>query len=524
MDTINIVQFIIERCVSENRSAFIWRGESISYSQLFDLAAKIAATMQAWDVQHGARVLLPMNDTPAMVASFLGALWIGAIPVPLNPRLGRKSFQYILTDSEAVAVICEPGAAHEIRLAAHETMMTPRIVVQDLYPRQNAGEISKLSDMFSAQEHPPFVPLADDASAYWQYTSGTTGKPKAVMHHGRGMIYNSRLFAADVLGINSDDRIYSTAKLFFGYGLGNSLFFNLLAGATALLDDRWPTPEFVLENAQSFTPTVFFSTPTLYNALFTQGAQFKTYMADKTRYCSAGGHLPGPLFDKWSKTFDIEILDGFGTTEVGHIFLCNRPGSARAGVTGKIVQGYDVKLLDKNGATVPAGVNGVLWARGPSVGLGYHNRPSESHDRFRDRWYRTGDVFLQDLDGNYTFVGREDDLFKSKGRWVAPAEIEAYILENFADVSEVAVVPAEDADGLTAPAICLVVRTTILGEMRIENIENRIREAMAGRFDSFMQPKHYYFMPILPKNDNGKLIRHELVASLSRKADIGIVG
>ena len=517
MSTINITKHIVDNCTSWNKTAFVWRGESINYSEFFSLTEKIAARLKALDVMRGQRILLSMNDTPATIACFLGALWIGAVPVPLNPRLSSETFKYILKDSEAVLVICESASVNEIRGLIDETMADVRVLVQDLYPRQDVGEAVGLCNLMGAYEASPFAELHSEEGAYWQYTSGTTGKPKAVIHHSWAMIRNAQLFGSSVLGITSSDRVYSTAKLFFGYGLGNSLFFNLLSGATALLDDRWPTPEILLENTGSFAPTIFFSTPSLYNTMYTHGAEFKECMADKARYCSAGAHLPTPLFQKWKHTFDIEILDGIGATEVSHIFLCNRPGRARAGVTGKVVPGYEVRLLDKNGSAVGMGTTGVLWVSGPSVGLGYHNRQKESLDRFRERWYRTGDVFVQDKDENYTYVGREDELFKSKGRWVSPMEIETHVMEKFSEVSEVAVVPTEDKDGLTVPTLCLVMCSPILGRVRIENIENRIRESMSGHFDSFKQPKHYYFFPTLPKNENGKLIRSALIDSLYRE-------
>ena len=517
MSTSNITKYIVDNCTSWNKIAFVWRGENISYGEFFSLTEKVAARLQALDVKRGQRLLLSMNDTPATIACLLGALWVGAVPVLLNPRLSSETFKYILEDSEAVLVICESASANEIRRIIDETREGIRVLVQDLYPRQDVGEAVGLGNLMGAYEVPPFVGLHGDEGAYWQYTSGTTGKPKAVIHHSWAMIRNAQLFGTSVLGITSSDRIYSTAKLFFGYGLGNSLFFNLLSGATALLDDRWPTPEILLENAGSFSPTIFFSTPSLYNVMYARGTEFKKCMAEKSRYCSAGAHLPAPLFQKWKDTLDIEILDGIGATEVSHIFVCNRPGRARAGVTGKVVPGYEVRLLDKNGSAVPMGTTGVLWVSGPSVGLGYHNRPNESHDRFRERWYRTGDVFVQDTDENYTYVGREDDLFKSKGRWVSPVEIETHVMEKFSEVSEVAVVPTEDKDGLTVPTLCLVMHSPILGRMRIENIENRIRESMSGNFDSFKQPKHYYFFPTLPKNENGKLMRSVLIDSLYRE-------
>lgn len=501
----NITEQVFGWCA---KPAFVWRDDTINFREFYNLTTKIALAFQRWGIEPGDRVLLPMNDTPAMAASFLGALWIGAVPVPLNPRLSDEVFDYILQDSRAKAAVCEHAALTKLRECAARVGMPLQLIAQDLYPYHESMSGLSLSDPIN-DNMLPFYRSRPDESVYWQYTSGTTGMPKAVQHTSSGMLDNTQVFARGVLGINENDRIYSTAKLFFGYGLGNSVFFNLLNHATALLDDRWPTPDIVLDNIARFRPTVFFSTPALYHALFEHGHKIKSWLGDDARFCSAGAPLPAAIFDKWKQTWGIEILDGIGATEVGHIFLCNRPGQAKAGSTGVPVQGYDVKLTDNEGSPVAPGQSGILWVRGPSVSTGYHNRPQDSAKRFVDGWYRTGDVFTQSVDGHYSCLGREDEFFKSRGRWVAPAEIESYVLSHFKEVSEAAVIPKPDDNGLVNPAICLVTRQA---DLTISALEVRIRDAISNSFSAYMHPQDYVFLNQFPKNDNGKLLRNQLIA------------
>lgn len=495
--------------------ALAWRHETVTYHELHDLTAHIAAGLSAWGIRRGDRVLLALNDTPATVACFLAALWLGAIPILLNPRSSLSTLSYVLEDSTPSAFLCEPERAEELRSLLASVAGGVRLVVQDLYPAQRVTLGTPLSAARRESNIPEQVELGPSEDAYWQYTSGTTGKPKAVRHHAYGMIHNTETFAAGVLGIGASDRVYSTAKLFFGYGLGNSVFFTLLNGATALLDDRWPTPALVLENIREFHPTVLFSVPVLYSALLERGAFVKAHMAPGSVYCSAGSQLPARLFESWKERFEIEVLDGIGATEMGHIFLCNRPGAARAGCTGKPFDGYSVRLLNEQGQEVPPGVDGVLWVRGDSISLGYHNRPSETAARFRDGWYRTGDVFVRTEDGFYCHQGREDDLFKVNGRWVAPVELETHVLQQFPEVREAAVVPVTGARGLEVPALCVVPRHEDLDAAEWSSLKEQISASFRQRFDSYKCPARYERLQALPKNDNGKLTRATLIGMLS---------
>jgi benzoate-CoA ligase family protein len=497
-----------------------WRGNETSYAELFDATARFAHAFGGWGVRRGQRVLLLLNDTPSAVEVFLAALWMGAIPVLLNPRLGVETLSYILKDSEAVAVVCEPEVVAQVERSIAASGTRARLIVQDIHPMTRVAHGIPLSTGLGEGAAPAFAELAPDEDAYWQYTSGTTGKPKAVRQPSSAMIEVSQAFAVGVLSVGASDRLYSTAKLFFGYGLGNSVFFTLLNGATALLDDRWPTPELILENLKEFHPTVFFSVPALYNALTEHGLAVKAHLAAGARCCSAGSQLPAALFERWKERFDIELLDGIGATEISHIFMCNRPTQARAGSTGVPVEGFQVKLASESGETTETNQRGVLWVRGPSLSLGYANRPEETRERFKDGWYRTGDVFVRREDGHYVYQGREDDLFKCRGRWVAPAELESHVLCHFHEVREAALISVLDDDGLETPALC-VVTSGECTKQAVKNLQQHLRESFAKAFESFKCPTRYHFLERLPKNDNGKLMRGALAALVtSRQSEI----
>ena len=504
---LNLSEYAWRAVKSRARPALCFRDRTLSYAELFGLSAKLADALLDWGVGARQRVLLPLSDTPAMVAAFLGCLTMGAVPVPLNPKLSRETLRYIVRDSGAAAVICEPehwAASLEVVDGERER---PLLIVQDLYATA-APEHARLSlrQALAMPGRAAFVGVPEDEAAFWQYTSGTTGEPKAVKHHARAMIESNELYARGVLSIGQGDRLYSTAKMFFGYGLGNSLFFGLLNQALALLDDRWPSPAQVIENVRRFKPSVLFSVPALYQPLREYGAELAALMGPSARYCSAGSQLPASLFADFRDRFGIELLDGIGATEMGHIFMSNRQGHARPGSTGTPVGGYRVELRDAAGERISDGRQGVLWVAGPSMSLGYHDRPDSTQERFRDGWYRTGDVFIPDGHGGYTYLGREDDLFKVNGQWVAPAQIEQFVLGTFSAIKEAALVPYETSEGLLRPMLFVVATDdgTLL---------STLTDALAREFEPYKRPTGYRVVSALPKNDNGKLLRRALISS-----------
>ena len=307
--TSNLAEHLLDLAVANGQqSAFVFRGQEVTYDELSRTSRQLGTLFAQYGVRERDRVLLVMNDTPATVACFLGAMTIGAIPVVLNPRIRLETLRYILDDSDAKAVVCERDNQISVQHALADTgKLRAALFVQDLYSEGEELAARALSAAYGCDERTSFIRLPDAEGAFWQYTSGTTGTPKAVIHSAHGMVRNNELYARRVLGVEPGDRIYSAAKMFFGYGLGASLFFTLLNRATALLDDRWPTPKLVLENVAAFRPTLLFAGPTLYAALQDRGSELRTHMQYPARFCSAGSPLPGALFKAWKQLYEIDL-------------------------------------------------------------------------------------------------------------------------------------------------------------------------------------------------------------------------
>ena len=297
-------------------------------------------------------------------------------------------------------------------------------------------------------------PTVADSPAFWLYTSGTTGTPKAAMHRHGSLRDTAETYARDVLAIKPDDLTFSVAKLFFAYGLGNSLTFPLSVGAATVLDRSRPGPASTLRVLREHQPTLFFAGPTYYAALLAAGLPADTFAG--VRACvSAGEAFPAPLFERFTSTFGVEMLDGIGSTEMLHIFISGRPGRTRAGTTGEIVAGYEARILDDDGAPVPDGVPGNLWVKGRSAASGYWSRTDVSRRVFQGEWVRTGDTYVRSVDGYYTSLGRTDDIIKAGGIWVSPTEVEERLRAHPA-VGQAVVVAVPDESKLDKPVACVV--------------------------------------------------------------------
>jgi anthranilate-CoA ligase len=512
MKTQNFVAQLIARTRHLNKDAYIYQNNSTSYQELFSRSGALARYLKQMGVGVGDKVVLALYDTPAFPISFLAALWIGAIPIPLNPKSRNALAAHVLEDCDARLVIAEAD-----NIAMFSTLCTNRlhcnILLQDVYNCCSNAVLTEhhLSDAMT------LTPLTNEFNGqptgvdYMQYTSGTTGNAKGVMHLCAGMIANTELYASSILGINRDSRIYSTAKMFFGYGLGASLFFTLWNNATAYLDSQWPNKTLLQNNLSRFDISHFFSVPAIYSLLDEDG---ETPFKGKPTLISAGSTLPGPVFSSWKNRHDLEILDGIGATETGHIFISNRPLQSKMNITGKVVSGYDVRLENVAGEDFSSTGNqsGVLWVKGPSISAGYHNLDKKTAENFKDGWYRTGDIFEKARDEEYKYIGRNDDVFKVKGQWVAALDLEHALLSKFPSAEGFLVLPKKDKKGLEYP--CLVVG----GERMLhakQEVADYIFEHIQDFFPRHMVPEEIYFVQELPKNDNGKVLRRSLVAQLN---------
>jgi benzoate-CoA ligase len=488
-DPFNAADYLIDRHAREGRGEHIAirvGGESVTYEELAWRVATTAGALASLGVRAEERVVMVLFDGTDFVCTFLGAMRLGAVPVPLNPLLPAEDLGQAAADSRArVAVIAAERA---------EVLST----LADAAP-----ELVHLAvDLTSDSDEPQFDAW-EDSPGFWLCTSGTTGRPKLVMHRHVDLRVTAEGYAREVLGIRADDRCYSVAPMFHAYGLGNSLSFPLAAGATAVLEPkRPPSPELAAHVLRTERPTLFFAVPTFYAALLAADLPDDTF--ESTRLAvSAGEPLPASLCEDFERRFGVEVLDGIGSTEMTHIYISNRVGRVRPGSSGTTVSGYRVLLEDEQGKPVPADTPGHLLVAGESLASGYWCRTDATRQRFHGEWLRTGDMYSASADGFYTYLGRADDMFKVAGEWVAPAQVEAVLIEH-PDVLEAAVVGVPATDGLVKP-VAVVVPTP--GR---DVDPDALIEKCRGRLAGFKRPREVVVVDALPKTATGKIVRSKI--------------
>ena len=479
-------------------------GVDHTYAGVARMVASVAAALYASGVRREERVLLLLPDTPELVACLLGAMRAGAVPVPLSTMLTAGELAFIAEDSGArLAVVSERFATAAAGIA-RSPEIGGMVVVGD--PAAVAVPERVAVEAWSQWAQPAELaaPAATTAEspAFWLYTSGTTGSPKAAMHRHADMPYTAGTYAAQVLGIRPGDRCLSVAKLFFAYGLGNSLTFPFSVGASTVLNPGPPTPASVAELVRREQPTLFFATPTFYAGLLAADLPADTF-ASVRQGVSAGEPLPASILERFRECFGVEILDGIGSTEALHIFLSNRPGRVHPGTSGTPVPGYEVRVVDDGGADVADGETGHLLVRGESMATGYWCRTALNRRTFLGDWMRTGDVYTRSADGVHTYCGRSDDMLKAGGIWVSPAEVEATLVAH-PDVVEAAVVGRADDDGIVRPVAYVVVRAD--RSVDAATLVDFCRERLAP----FKRPRQVFFLAELPKTATGKIQRYKL--------------
>jgi benzoate-CoA ligase family protein len=451
-----------------------------TYGEVADRVAKAAGAFAALGVQPEQRVALCMLDGIDLVASFLGAIRMGAVPVPLNTMLTAEDYLYLIGDSRARVVI---GS-------------------ESLLPKLPAGTIAQgawRAQIATATAAPAADTSADEV-AFWLYSSGSTGKPKGAMHLHGSLVKTADLYAKPILGIRPDDVVYSAAKLFFAYGLGNSLTFPFSVGACTILRAERPTPAAVIKTLNEGV-TIFCGVPTLFAALLADPALQATGTLRVST--SAGEALPKHVGERWRATMGSDILDGIGSTEMLHIFLSNAPGDVAYGTTGRPVPGYDLELRGDDGSPVADGEEGSLWVRGPTACIGYWNDRTRSLATFHGPWTRSGDRYVRDREGRYTYSGRADDMLKVGGIWVSPFEVESALAAHEA-VLEAAVVGHEDADGLTKPKAYVVLKPGA------SVAPAELQAFVKSRLAPYKYPRWVELVSELPKTATGKIQRFKL--------------
>jgi 4-hydroxybenzoate-CoA ligase len=489
--------------------AFTDADRTLTYGELQKETCRFARGLEALGLTQESRVVLLMLDTVDFPIAFWGAIRAGMVPIPLNTLLSSEQYAYMLADSRAEAIVVSPPLVKAIAPIIGEcARLRTAIVAGPDAQKLGALDTCRLADVLARGSPDVFTaPTLSDEVAFWLYSSGSTGAPKGAKHVHASLMATAKLYAEGVLGIQTNDVIYSAAKLFFAYGLGNAMTFPLAVGASAVLLPDRPAPDAVFDILRRHRPTIFFGVPTLYAALLAHPDIGPGAGSDRLRLCvSAGEALPAHIGERWHAVVGLDILDGIGSTEMLHIFLSNRPGDLRYGTTGKPVPGYDARIVGEDGRELPAGEVGELIIRGPSAAEGYWNQRAKSQRTFVGEWTWTGDKYIRDADGYYQCCGRTDDMFKVSGIWVSPFEVEAALVSHEA-VLEAAVIGREDRDGLVKPKAFVVLKS---GHVPDARLFDALKEHVKARAGPWKYPRWIDVRADLPKTATGKIQRFKL--------------
>jgi 4-hydroxybenzoate-CoA ligase len=494
------------------KTAFDDGQRKLTYGELQTQSQRFASGLHTLGLKQESRIALLLLDTVDYPVAFWGSIRAGIVCIPLNTLLTPEQYLYMLDDSRAEAVFVSAPLLKSIEPILPKLANLRLIVV--------AGSDGAVSKEIAGCEALSFetvlergktdswtAPTVSDEVAFWLYSSGSTGQPKGAKHVHSSLIATAKLYGQNVLGIREDDVVYSAAKIFFAYGLGNAMSFPMSVGATTILLPDRPSPDAILALIAREQPTIFYGVPTLFAAMLAHKEIGPGAGSKRLRWCvSAGEALPENLGKRWKEVVGADILDGIGSTEMLHIFVSNRPGDIRYGTSGKPVPGYDARIIDENGQDVGAGEIGELLIRGPSAADGYWNQRAKSRRTFAGEWTYTGDKYIRDAEGYYQYCGRTDDMFKVSGNWVSPFEVEA-ALASHDSVLEAAVIGEEDDDKLVKPKAYVVLKPGIEADAKLlESLRAHVK-ASAGLWK---YPRWIEFRSELPKTATGKIQRFKL--------------
>ena len=486
--------------------AFADPERTLTYAELQARTTQFARALQALGLRQENRLALLLYDTVDFPVAFWGAMRAGVVAVPVNTLLTVEQYAYVLADSRAAAIVVTAALAKPILSIRHRLPHLRHVIVVGTNDFRATDDVHAFEDLLAQQPVAPFAAATvSDEVAFWLYSSGSTGEPKGVKHVHASLMVTARLMGQGVIGIGQDDVVFSAAKLFFAYGLGNAMSFPLsVGGSTALLPLR-PTPETVFDVMRAIVRR-FYAVPSLYALLWRTRLCARRRVGSPAICVSAGEALPAELGERWRASVGVDILDGIGSTEMLQTFLSNRPGDVRYGSTGKPVPGYDAKIVDESGCELGDGEIGELVVRGPSAGEGYWNQRARSRRTFAGEWTHTGDKFMRDADGYYHYCGRTDDMLKVSGMWVSPFEIEAALVSHEA-ILEAAVIGKQDEDGITKPKAFLVLKNGFSPDARFfETIKTHVKE----RAGPWKFPRWIDIRADLPRTATGKIQRFKL--------------
>ena len=477
----------------------------MTLGELRELVNKTGNALKSLGLEVEDRVMMIVPDSPEFIAIFLGAIKMGAVPVPVNTMVGAQQYQYMLDNSRARAVIVDDGIAPLIEEIRGELPYLKHIIV---IGETKKGQISYHDIVNAAPSQLEAVEMSKDDVAFWLYSSGTTGAPKGVVHLQHDMLYSADTYFKQALKITEDDIIFSVSKLFFAYGLGNSLYGPLRLGTTIVLYPGTPEEEKLFEIIEKYRVTVFYAVPRVYARMVAIEGVEKKYDLSSLRFCVSGGEaLPPAIYEQWREKFGLELLDCIGTTEICHCFISNPPGLSKAGTSGIAVPGYELKTVDDDGNDTPVGDAGRLFVKGDSIAAYYWNQHDKSKETFVGEWINTSDLYIQDEEGYWAHAGRHDDMMRNRGLWVSPVEVENAVAAHPA-VLEVAV-----AQGFTRDRLETIKAFVILkeGHEPSPQLEKELHSFLrSNRLSGYKIPDSFEFVDELPKTATGKVQRYVL--------------
>jgi benzoate-CoA ligase len=512
----NFAQHLLEANTSRAaKAAFVDDAGALTYGELGQRVRRLAAGLRGLGLRREERVLLLMQDCNDWPVSFLGSLYAGLVPVAVNTLLTADDYAYMLENSRAQAVLVSgallPALTAAMTRSDHEVH---KVIVSRPVAPLHPAEVDL--EAFIAAHEPASRAAATGADdpAFWLYSSGSTGRPKGTVHSHANPYWTAELYGKRVLQLQEGDVCFSAAKLFFAYGLGNGLSFPMSVGATTILMPERPTPEATfkrwLGGVGGVKPTVFFGAPTGFAGMLAHPALPARAELALRLVSSAGEALPAELGERFKAHVGVDIVDGIGSTEMLHIFLSNQPGRVRYGTTGWPVPGYEIELRGEDGAPVPDGEPGDLYIHGPSAAMMYWGNRTKTRETFQGGWTKSGDKYVRNADGTYTYSGRSDDMLKVSGIYVSPFEVEATLVQHPA-VLEAAVIGKEDADGLTKTKAFVVLKPGAHTD------EAELKAFVKDRLAPYKYPRFIEFVADLPKTATGKIQRFKL-RELERRA------
>jgi benzoate-CoA ligase len=508
-DRFNFAQHLLAANADRaGKAAFIDDAGRLAYGELAERVRRVAAGLRALGLRREERVLLLMQDCNDWPVSFLGAMYAGLVPVAVNTLLTADDYAYMLEHSRAQAALVSGALLPALTLAMTKSDHELRkVVVSRPIAPLHPAEVDLEAFIAAATPQPKPAATGPDDPGFWLYSSGSTGRPKGTVHSHANPYWTAELYGKRLLGIREDDVCFSAAKLFFAYGLGNGLSFPMSVGATTILMPERPTPDATfarwLGQAGGVKPTVFFGAPTGFAGMLASPKLPAPGDVALRLVSSAGEALPSEIGERFQRHFGVDIVDGIGSTEMLHIFLSNQPGRVRYGTTGWPVPGYEVELRGEDGKPVPDGEPGDLYIHGPSAAMMYWGNRAKTRDTFQGGWTKSGDKYVRNGDGTYTYSGRSDDMLKVSGIYVSPFEVEATLVQHPA-VLEAAVIGKEDAEGLTKTKAFVVFKAGASAT------EDELKAFVKERLAPYKYPRFWEFVADLPKTATGKIQRFKL--------------